>query len=182
MSAPRTIGRSALTVGSVAVMLALVLAAGACTPATDAATVTAATDDASRDAAQRATASDDWRDLESELVRLTNQARVERGLDAALQVAPDLTAVARSHTARMADDDHLHHNPALTADVSGWDIVGENVGRGPSVAALHRALMGSPSHRANILDERYTQIGIGIDVRDGTVWVTQVFRTPDGDR
>src|SRR6056297_2795113 len=161
MSAPRTIGRSALTVGSVAVMLALVLAAGACTPATDAAPVTAATDDGSLDG-QHPAASDDWRDLESELVRLTNQARAERGLDAALQVAPDLTAVARSHAARMAGDDHLHHNPALTADVSGWDIVGENVGRGPSVDALHRALMDSPSHRDNILDERYTQIGVGI--------------------
>src|SRR6056297_230255 len=167
MSAPRTIGRSVRTAGSAAVVIALVLAPAACTPATDADRAITAPDDAPSATTRSPTIADGRRDLESEFVHLTNQARAERGLAAALQVAPELTAVARSHAARMADDDHLHHNPALTADVSGWDIVGENVGRGPSVAALHRALMDSPSHRDNILDERYTQIGVGIEVRDG---------------
>lgn len=114
---------------------------------------------------------------EAELVCLTNAERAQTGAPA-LRVANDLTRLARSHSAHMANTSRLHHNPTLTSDVANWRIVGENVGRGPSVSAIHRALMNSTGHRRNILDDRFTEIGIGIEVRNGTVWVTQVFRTP----
>ena len=40
----------------------------------------------------------------------------------------------------------------------------------------HRALMDSPGHRANILDPRFTKVGLGIyhNAR-GEFWVTQMF-------
>ena len=106
-----------------------------------------------------------------------NVERANRGL-ARLKVASDLTEVARQHSAVMARGEHLHHNPNLAGDVTRWQRLAENVGRGPSVASLHRALMDSPGHRANILDDRVTEIGVGVVVRGSTIWVTQVFRLP----
>jgi hypothetical protein len=116
---------------------------------------------------------------EGQFVSRLNQARAAAGLPA-LQVAGDLTAVARRHSERMAGQQSLHHNPNLGSDVSGWQKVGENVGRGPSVGAIHDAFIGSPAHRANILGGDWTEVGVGVVVRDGELWVTQVFRLPSG--
>jgi hypothetical protein len=117
--------------------------------------------------------------LEAEFVAAVNRERAAAGLPA-LQVAGDLVAVARRHSVRMADQTHLHHNPNLAGDVSGWQKVGENVGRGPSVSAIHRAFMDSPGHRRNVLDGDWTQVGVGVEVRGSTIWVTEVFRLPAG--
>lgn len=106
-----------------------------------------------------------------------NVERAKRDLPR-LTVASDLSDVARGHSAVMARDSNLHHNPNLGGQVSGWTRVAENVGRGPSVSSIHRALMDSPGHRANILDSRVTEVGIGVVVSGSTVWVTQVFRLP----
>jgi hypothetical protein len=116
---------------------------------------------------------------ESQFVSLLNQERASRGLPS-LQVAGDLTAVARRHSERMASSNNLHHNPNLGGEVSGWQKVGENVGRGPSAGAIHQGFMNSASHRANILDSDWTQVGVGVVIRDGQVWVTEVFRLPSG--
>lgn len=117
-------------------------------------------------------------DAEARLVAAMNADRAAAGL-APLQVATDLTAVARAHAARMADAADLHHNPDLPGEVAGWQRLGENVGRGPDVDAIHAALMASPSHRANLLDDDFGQIGVGVEHRDGRYWVAQVFRLPD---
>jgi hypothetical protein len=114
---------------------------------------------------------------ETRFVDSVNAERAQRGL-ARLRVATDLRDVARRHSVRMADTKSLYHNPNLRTDVTGWQRLAENVGRGPSVASLHSALMASTGHRANILDGAVTEIGIGVEVRGSTVWVTQVFRQP----
>jgi hypothetical protein len=116
-------------------------------------------------------------DAEREFAALVNIERAKRGLHA-LAVRSDLRSVARDHSIRMAKASRLHHNPNLASDVKNWARLAENVGRGPSVATLHRALMDSAGHRRNILDEGVTEIGIGVEVRGSTVWVTQVFRRP----
>src|SRR5919108_320111 len=59
----------------------------------------------------------------------------------AYAVADDLADVARRHAARMAAENRLHHNPNPGDEVQDWEMVGENVGRGPSVEAVHRAFM-----------------------------------------
>jgi len=92
--------------------------------------------------------------------------------------ASDLVVVAREHAARMADEGRLYHNARLGDEVTGWQALGENVGRGRAVDQIHTAFMESPSHRANILDARFTQIGLGVVVRDGEMWVVEVFRQP----
>jgi hypothetical protein len=114
---------------------------------------------------------------ERDFIALVNIERAKRGLHA-LAIRTDLRSVARTHSIRMADRNHLHHNPNLATDVTGWQRLSENVGRGPSVNSLHTALMNSEGHRRNILDDRVTEIGVGVEVRGSTVWVTQVFRRP----
>lgn len=106
-----------------------------------------------------------------------NAERARRGLPRLL-VDNDLRSVARRHSVRMADRNQLYHNPNLTTDVSSWRRVTENIGRGSSVSSLHRALMSSEGHRANILDRNVSEVGIGVEVRGSTLWVTQVFRQP----
>jgi uncharacterized protein YkwD len=118
-------------------------------------------------------------DHETDFVQRTNAERSSRGVSS-LRVASDLTDVARRHSAVMARDSHLHHNPNLASDVSGWTRIGENVGRGGSVSSLHSALMNSEGHRRNILDANFSEIGIGVVVSGSTIWVTQVFRLPNG--
>ena len=116
---------------------------------------------------------------ESQFVAAINQERAARGLPA-LQVAGDLTSVARSHSARMASSGNLHHNPNLGSHVGNWQKVGENVGVGPSVSSIHSAFMNSASHRANILGSDWVQVGVGVEVRGDSIWVTEVFRLPMG--
>jgi uncharacterized protein YkwD len=117
--------------------------------------------------------------MESAFVAAVNRERAAIGL-ASLATSGDLTSVARSHTQAMATGDNLHHNPNLGGAVPGWEKVGENVGRGPSVDSIHAALMASPGHKRNLLDPDWTQLGMGVVVVDGQIWVTQVFRTPAG--
>ena len=78
----------------------------------------------------------------------------------------------------MADRSKLYHNPGLTSDVNNWRWVGENVGYGPDADTVHVAFMNSPAHKANILDRDYTEVGIGAVVRNGRVWVAEIFRRP----
>lgn len=114
---------------------------------------------------------------EQRFVALLNQERAAAGVPA-VRVATDLTAAARRHSDRMADAQSLHHSPDLGGSVQGWQKLGENVGRGPTVASIHQALVASPGHRRNMLDSDFTQVGVGVEFRDDTVWVTQIFRTP----
>ncbi len=117
-------------------------------------------------------------DTEVEFVMLINHERAAVGLPP-LAVAGDLTTAARQHSAVMSAGGTLHHNPRLGESVSGWHTVGENVGVGGRVEAIHDAFMASAGHRRNILDPDLTELGIGVVV-DGSerIWVTEVFRTP----
>lgn len=110
----------------------------------------------------------------------TDAVNHERRLQGLAPLAPagDLADIARRWSEQMASSGVLRHNPDLTAQVSGWSAVGENVGYGGSELQVHNALMASPGHRANILSTAYTEVGIGIATRGSAVWVTQVFRRP----
>lgn len=96
-----------------------------------------------------------------------------------LAVADDLVAVARRHSATMAAENRLYHNPALGSQVVNWVKVGENVGTGGTVDNIHAALMASSTHRDEILGAAFTQVGVGVATSGGALWVTQVFRLPE---
>ncbi|MGH9177758.1 MAG: CAP domain-containing protein, partial [Acidimicrobiales bacterium] len=99
----------------------------------------------------------------------------------ALAVEADLVDVARGHSAAMASQSRLYHNPSLGQQVQGWLLVGENVGLGQTVDQVHAALMASTSHREELLDPRFTGIGVGVVVSGGSLWVSEVFRQRSGD-
>ena len=61
-------------------------------------------------------------------------------------------------------------------------MVGENIyycseeEGAEDVPLAHHAFMASPEHRANILDSRYTRVGVGIyHDAQGAMWVTEMF-------
>ncbi len=111
-------------------------------------------------------------------VAAINGARAQQGR-AALASRADLSRIALRHAQQMARSNSLHHNPGLTRQVTNWNAVAENVGVGGNVSTLHRAFMRSRSHRANILDRQYTEIGVGVAVdARGVLWVAEVFRRP----
>lgn len=115
---------------------------------------------------------------EQRLVALINDARARVGAPA-LAVADDLRAYARQHSAKMADEGRLHHSE-FGSGVCCWTKVAENVGYGGSAKQVHQAFMGSSRHRGNIESTDYTQVGVGVERRGDTIWVTQVFRLPKG--
>lgn len=68
-----------------------------------------------------------------------------------------------------ADQPCLVHRNLRTVALAGWYAVGENIGRSGNyntLAVLHQAFLDSPGHRRNILNRRWTDVGIGV-VQDG---------------
>ena len=115
-----------------------------------------------------------------DLTAMTNADRVSRGLRA-LSTAGDLQSLAQQRADQMARSGQLAHTTNLGSKVSGWQRLGENVGRGPSLQDIETAFMNSPSHRENILDPTFTQVGAGV-TWDGKqyFWVAVIFRQPSG--
>ncbi len=116
---------------------------------------------------------------EAEFVSALNASRGGLGGFAALVRTSDLDQIAARHAAEMAARGAIFHNADLGRQVQNWQALGENVGVGPDVATLHQAFLDSPAHRANILDARYGDVGIGVATTgDGHLWVVEVFRKP----
>lgn len=114
--------------------------------------------------------------MEAEFVSLINRLRASKGL-AAMQVHSELVAKARSWSATMAARGDIWHSTLSDGlNVNDWYRLGENVGMGGSVPALHDAFVASPGHYKNLVDPGFEYIGVGIVVAtDGTIFVTQSF-------
>lgn len=113
---------------------------------------------------------------ESQFLSSINSSRASAGL-APLSMSGSLQSYARTHSVAMADANKIYHSTGAqlaAAAGSGYTKLGENVGRGPSVSALHSAFMGSSGHKANILGD-YNYVGIGTTTKDGYIYVTAVF-------
>jgi uncharacterized protein YkwD len=121
----------------------------------------------------------------SSLAWMIDVARQSEGVPPVRRSA-ELDAVARAHAERMMRTRKLAHDagdadPRARLDqalISAHEV-GENIAHAATPALAHRALWGSPSHRANLLDRRYGRLGIGTSRDpDGTLWVTELFATP----
>lgn len=107
--------------------------------------------------------------LESQMVELVNKERTSRGLKP-LTFDPGLRQIARDHSADMFRNGYFsHYDPsgkdvASRASSAGIDylVIGENLAYAPSLELAHQGLMNSPGHRANILSEDFTKIGVGV--------------------
>lgn len=111
-----------------------------------------------------------------------NSTRSSSGLGS-LQMDSGLQSHARRHTGDMIAADEIYHSSSgelQSAAGSGWEKLGENVGRGGSVSSLHQAFLDSPGHKANILGD-YNYVGIGTGTSDnGVLYVTVVFMKKGG--
>ena len=112
---------------------------------------------------------------ESKVVALTNQVRASVGVPA-LAWDESLAAMARTWAARMAADGIISHNPNMSTQVSGaWSKVSENVGQGPDIDTVHRALVASRSHYLNMIDTEVTFMGVGVVTKGNTVFIVENF-------
>lgn len=114
-------------------------------------------------------------ELAATLVDLTNEVREAEGLTAlaSSSCATD-RALARAESLIGAE---LEHAPLtdvfLLCDV---DVAGENLSRGAVPAAdVLDAWMESPGHRANLLEEQYTAVGVACVPDDDDVLCAQIF-------
>lgn len=109
-------------------------------------------------------------------IALLNDTRSAAGV-ATLAHDPQLERVAFSWAETMAGGQFLAHNRALPDSIDyGWWMWGENVGRGVSTGAIHRAWVDSETHRRNLLETRFTHAGIGAAyAADGRIYLVQVF-------
>lgn len=92
-----------------------------------------------------------------------------------------LTRKAEDWARHMVSTGRLEHT-YLSADLPGiqWTALAENVARssptGDTLLTLHNLLAGSSGHRSNMVDRRFTHMGVGMARgADGRVWVVEVF-------
>ena len=112
---------------------------------------------------------------ESEFVRLANQLRTGLGLNA-LTVDPELTAVARKWSQKMAEKGDIFHNEQLASDVkANWSKLGENVGMGDDLPLIQNLWEKSPAHYRNLVDSSFELVGIGVVETGGVIFVTTDF-------
>ena len=123
-------------------------------------------------------------ELEAAMLELINRERATAGL-APLAADPEMTEVARLHSADMFARSYFSHNTPegktpfdrmRNRDVR-YRTAGENLALAPTLQIAHTGLMNSPGHRANILQPRFGRVGIGIlDGGRRGLMVTQNFR------
>lgn len=149
-TAPRT-SRKKRSAGAILAMVLLAVVAAGCMPA----------------------------DAQSFLDR-TNALRSSQGVRP-LKEHGTLTRKAEAWAQRMASTGRLEHSN-LSSDLGSlqWRALGENVGysspTGNTLKTIHDMFAGSAPHRANLLNSRFTHMGVGVakDSR-GRIWVAEVF-------
>ena len=115
--------------------------------------------------------------LESGLLQQLNAVRADHGLSA-LRSNARLAAAAEQHSREMADDGYFNHSSvdgtSFSTRIAKWYpmgsfhswVVGENLLWSSPTLEPSGALamwMHSPAHRANILNPRWREIGIGAE-------------------
>jgi uncharacterized protein YkwD len=136
------------------------------------------------------------KELERRIFQLTNEARHKNGLPA-LDWDKDLALQARDKSDDMLQKNYFSHTdpegknlkdrlqeekPASYKTISR---IGENIYMGArldystDIKTQARLIvdgwMTSPGHRQNILDPRYTHLGVGVAAKDKMCYATQVF-------
>ena len=108
-------------------------------------------------------------------IKLTNDERLNRDV-ALLEGNSTLTAKAQAWAEALVAHGSLTHSNLADGTGPGWSALAENLAVAPSVDAAHQQLMNSAPHRANMLNGRYSQVGVGVATGDdGRVYVVQEF-------
>ena len=131
----------------------------------------------------------DLKEIRDDVIKFTNKQRRKRGLDA-LEADKLLHQAAQGHVDDMEDvNQYLGHQSSDGRSLSDridevgyqWRSIRENAASGQlSAKQVVKGWMNSPGHRANILSDDVTEIGIGFAVDDltkETYWI-QKFAAP----
>ncbi|MFL0584026.1 CAP domain-containing protein [Solibacillus silvestris] len=119
--------------------------------------------------------------VEEQVVSLVNKERAQQGL-APLKIDWELARVAKYKSQDMHDKNYFSHtSPTYGSPFDmmkqfgiSYKAAGENIAKGQkSAAQVMDGWMNSSGHRANIMDAKFTHIGVGY-VKDGNYW-TQMF-------
>ena len=120
----------------------------------------------------------------AQVLAIVNSERSQEGLRS-LSSDSDLNKLAQMKAEDMAKNGYFSHNSPTYG--SAFDMMneygfsyrtaGENIAKGQKTAAsVMQAWMNSPGHRANILGEGYTKLGVGYAVDSkGTPYWVQMF-------
>ncbi len=119
--------------------------------------------------------------FENEVLRLVNVERTKQGLNP-LQMDESIRQVARAKATDMYRNNYFDHtSPTYGSPFDmlkqygiSYKSAGENIAKGQTTPQeVVNSWMNSPGHRANILNAKYTHIGIGYEA-NGNEWV-QMF-------
>lgn len=136
------------------------------------------------------------RKLEQRVHRLINEQR-ERTKLSPLTWHAQVAYAARDHSKNMAERNFFGHRDPRLGDVDqrlnrfriAWRTCGENIfalqGYSNPAQVAVQGWMGSPGHRANILEKEFTHAGVGVyyHERDKCFYLTQIFIRPsDGTK
>lgn len=138
-----------------------------------------------------AKASDRTDAVRAEIIKLANQERAGLGLSV-LTENPVLNQAAGLKVSDMLKENYFSHTSPAGIDPWHWfeeagygyKYAGENLAMDfGSAASVHRAWMKSPTHKENIISEKFSEIGVAVQegILDGreTLLAVQLFGTQD---
>lgn len=123
---------------------------------------------------------------ESQVIALVNDERARMGLRP-LTPNRELAKVARTKSEDMYKNNYFgHRSPTygsafdmLNSFGIRFSAAAENIAQGQATAqSVMSSWMSSPGHRANILNDIFTEIGVGYVDEGGTPYWTQMFIRP----
>ena len=149
----------------------------------------------SRTAPRQSSSANRLADLEKQMWALVNRDRVDRenfaetgGRAQPLRWNEKLAAVARAHSRHMIEQRFIAHvdlngrtpSARITAAGIPWQATAENIALNPTIQDAEAAFMVEArfqqNHRGTILNEIFTDVGIGIaQGPDGNLYITQDF-------
>ena len=130
------------------------------------------------------TSQDDSADYAEQVLYLVNQERRQRNLPPLIFSSKlmDAAAIRAEEITQLFSHTRPNGEPCHSLIEDGAYTIGENIAAGHATPEeTMRQWMGSTGHRANILNEDYTELGVGYVYRENSeyryYWV-QLFRRP----
>lgn len=123
---------------------------------------------------------------EFEVLQETNFQRQKKNMGGVVP-NPELMSLARSYAKRLAQQNVLTHklngedfSKRIKKSGYSYRLVGENLAAGQySPYEVVKAWLGSKPHRHNLLNSKFTEIGIGVyKNKNGYIFYCQIFGTP----
>lgn len=111
---------------------------------------------------------------QSQVLSELNADRKAHGLRT-LPTQADAQRKAQAWAEKLARENRLYHSTLSSGINTRWCSLGENVGYGPSVAAVEDGYMNSAGHKANILNTKWNGVGVGYAKNGNRVFTVQVF-------